>query len=303
MGCTVRSSDVDTDERSLRSRNGHLAIVHLLILHGADPSLNDAQGFDTFHLAVHSSAPLLIAYLLSQQLPVATDAVDRAGRTCLQWAAYQGDAISVDLFLKHGADPNRSDPQGLTALHWAVVKGNVGCIAKIVEAGSDLDAKTGEGQTPIALAKQVNSFSAWQRAMQSIGREPDGRIKHRPLSDRNTHIAIAILPTFLLYLAFKTFELLPWYTAFPLALAEFFGGHHVVTRVLLDSGGRHGGSDDRVMKSPYLAGVLGGSMFWVGWVWVRKLVTGELYSNSLRCAGSCLAQALLAMLLQIYSLP
>lgn len=99
------------------ARNGHLYIVHLLISHGADPALTDAQGFDTFHLAIHSSSPMLITYLLTQQLPVATDATDRAGRTCLQWAAYQGDGISVDLMLKYGADPNKKDPGGLTALH------------------------------------------------------------------------------------------------------------------------------------------------------------------------------------------
>jgi palmitoyltransferase ZDHHC13/17 len=40
------------------------------------------------------------------------------------WAAYQGDAISVDIILKHGADPMLQDEKGMTALHWGVVKAN-----------------------------------------------------------------------------------------------------------------------------------------------------------------------------------
>jgi len=232
---------------------------------------------------------MLVTYLLTQQLPVATDAVDRAGRTCLQWAAYQGDGISVDLMLKHGADPNKKDPGGLTALHvrinspdarfianmnvqWAVVKGNVNCIAKIIEAGADPSLKNNENQTPFELARQLNSVSAWQRAMQSISREPDGRIKARPLSEKNTTAAIMILPCVMLYVAFKTFTILPWYTALPVVAAEWFGLHHVVVRVLLDASA----SDDRISTSPYLAGVLGGSVICVGWTWLTTLVTREI---------------------------
>ena len=40
------------------------------------------------------------------------------------WAAYQGDAISVDILLKHAADPLLQDEQGMSALHWGVVKAN-----------------------------------------------------------------------------------------------------------------------------------------------------------------------------------
>jgi palmitoyltransferase ZDHHC13/17 len=44
------------------------------------------------------------------------------------WAAYQGDAISVDILLKHSADPSLQDEKGMTALHWGVVKANkAGC--------------------------------------------------------------------------------------------------------------------------------------------------------------------------------
>jgi palmitoyltransferase ZDHHC13/17 len=259
----------------------------LLIRHGADPALVDAQGFDTFHLATHSSSPFLLAYLLSQQLPVLTDTADRDGRTCLQWACYQGDAISVELLLRYGADPNKTDPGGLTALHWAVVKGNVGCIARVVDRGGQVTAKNNQGQTPLELAGQLKSVAAWNRAMLQLGRHPDGRPRSRPLSERSTSLAVLLLPTALLGLVFRTLAFLPWYTGLPFALAEFAAAHHFIVRVLLEPNKMgSGGMDDRVTKSPYLCGLVAGSLFWVGWVWVTRIIRGPSLRPPLLRASS-----------------
>ncbi|OBZ74694.1 Palmitoyltransferase AKR1 [Grifola frondosa] len=133
------------------------------------------------------------------------------GHTALMWAAYQGDALSVDLLLKHGASPNTRDESGLTPLHWAVRK---------------------------------------------------------PLSDRNTKVAIFTLPTIFLLLMFATLAILPWYTGVILAIALFFGMHHIVTRVLLD----RASYTDTVTQSPYFAGIIAGSMVWVAYAWATRLV-------------------------------
>jgi palmitoyltransferase ZDHHC13/17 len=103
-------------------RNGHVYIVHLLLQYGADPLLCDAQGFNTLHLATISSEIMLIVYLLHQPL-ITPDASDPQGHTPIMWAAFQGDALSVDVLLRFGADVKRADQAGLTALHWAVVRG------------------------------------------------------------------------------------------------------------------------------------------------------------------------------------
>jgi palmitoyltransferase len=47
------------------------------------------------------------------------------------------------------------------------------------------------------------------------------------VSQRNTKIAIFLLPTLFFFLMFKTTSILPWYTGIFLALAEFFAMHHV----------------------------------------------------------------------------
>ena len=108
--------------RRLTARNGHVYIVHLLLQYGGDPLLTDSQGFNILHLATHSSNIMLILYLLNQPL-ITPDLTDPQDHTPIMWAAYQGDALSVDVFLRWGADVKKKDSAGLTALHWAVVRG------------------------------------------------------------------------------------------------------------------------------------------------------------------------------------
>ena len=143
----------------------------------------------------------------------------------------------------------------------------------MVEAGADVWAKNGEGQTPLELAKQLNSVTAWNRAMAQLGRENDGRLRGRPLNERHTRMAIYGLPFPMLGLVFKTYETLPWYTGLPLAFAIAFAMHHVVVRVLLDTkSSAASGLSSPVQSSPYLFGIVSSSIFWVGYAWLTRLV-------------------------------
>jgi palmitoyltransferase len=168
------------------ARNGHLYVMHLLLCAGADPTLSDAQGFNAMHLTVHSSAvmPLL---LLLQHTAFSTfsslDSADSQGHTPLMWAAYQGDALSLDLLLAHGSDVHRRDATGLTPMHWAVVKGNRLCIRKLAGTGSDLWAREEGGKTPREMAVELKSLGAYKKALADVGLEEDGRRKYRPLAE------------------------------------------------------------------------------------------------------------------------
>ena len=98
---------------------------------------------------------------------------------------------------------------------------------------------------------------------------------------------------------FMTLTILPWYTGVLLALAEFFGMHHVrrilfsnqsqayltrplqiVTRVLLNNNTY----TDSVNQTPYFAGIIFGSMIWVLFCWFTRLV-GRMSSHPLRNFG------------------
>jgi hypothetical protein len=226
------------------ARNGYLYVIQVLIAHGADPNIRDTQGYNTLHLVTHSSSIMPLLYLLHQ--PISVDERDSAGHTALMWAAYQGDALSVDLLLKHGANPNSRDDSGLSPLHWAVVRGNKVCIRRLFEKGAEIHAKDNEGRTARDMAAELKSLGAWKRALEEGGFTEDGSKRKKPLSDvsvpidwelrgtnfgdtpqRNTKLAIFIIPTIFLYMIFMTLTILPWYTGMILAMAEFFGMHHV----------------------------------------------------------------------------
>ncbi|KAG1807153.1 DHHC palmitoyltransferase-domain-containing protein [Suillus subaureus] len=160
--------------------------------------------------------PLL--YLLHQ--PVNVDSRDLQGHTSLMWAAYQGDALSVDLLLKHGANPNLKDDVGLTPLHWAVVRGNRVILRRLIEMGADMHAKDVEGRTPRDMAVELKSLGAWKRAMEEGGMTEHGVVKAKPLNERNSKFATFILPSLFLYFIFTTLAILPWYTGIILAMAK-----------------------------------------------------------------------------------
>ncbi|KIO01817.1 hypothetical protein M404DRAFT_1002774 [Pisolithus tinctorius Marx 270] len=99
------------------------------------------------------------------------------------WAAYQGDALSVDLLLKHGANPNLKDDVGLSPLHWAVVRGNRAILRRLVEIGADIHAKDAEGRTPRDMAVELKSFGAWKCSMEEGGMNEFGVKKAKPLNE------------------------------------------------------------------------------------------------------------------------
>ncbi|KAH7107873.1 ankyrin [Auriculariales sp. MPI-PUGE-AT-0066] len=226
--------------------------------------------------------PLL--YLLHQ--PIAVDAPDAEGHTALMWAAYQGDAISVDVLLRHGASVHSRDSAGLTPLHWAVVRGNKVCIRRLLETGAEMNARDSAGKTPRDMATELRSLGAFRKALEEGGFKEDGTKQTKMLSDRHTKLTIFLLPSLFLWLIFKTLSFLPWYTALPLAMADFFGMHHIVTRVLLN----HNSYTDSVTHSPYFSGIIFGSMVWITWAWTMELLqVAEGYRLWHLAFGICLA--------------
>lgn len=150
----------------------HYYTVNLLLQHGADPLITDAQGYNTLHISTFNGNVLLLVLLLHQGIPV--DVLDAFGHTGLMWSAYKGYPACVDVFLRWGASVHAADEQGFTALHWALVKGSPGCIQKLIEYGADRFAKTTTGKTPAITAKELNTLGAWHRALKECGYDEDG---------------------------------------------------------------------------------------------------------------------------------
>lgn len=157
-------------------------MAKLLMKHGADPMIQDSQGFNALHLGTHSSNAMLVLYLLmAGDVPV--DSADTLGHTSLMWAAYQGDGLSVDILLKYGARIDTKDREGFTPLHWAVVKGNRECLAKVLKAGGDVRAGDKSGKTPVDMIKELKGTLIWERALSDAKLSNDGQAR-RSLFDK-----------------------------------------------------------------------------------------------------------------------
>ncbi|KAG5519122.1 hypothetical protein PMAC_002210 [Pneumocystis sp. 'macacae'] len=178
------------------AKNGNLYTVHMLLHYGACLHLTDVQGFTVLHLATHRSSVMLVLYLLYQNIQV--DCLDDNDRTPLMWAAYNGDELILDMLLRWGANVKLQDKQGMTALHWAIVNGNKVCIKRLVEAGSDVFVKEYNGKTPEIIAKEMNRYGLWKKALYEAGRDASGKLKKRLLTSKNSNMILFFGPFFVI---------------------------------------------------------------------------------------------------------
>lgn len=218
----------------------HYYTVHLLLQHGADPLITDAQGYNTLHISTFNGNVLLIVLLLHQGIPV--DVEDAFGHTGLMWSAYKGFPQCVDLFLRWGASVHATDEQGFTALHWALVKGSPGCVQKIIEYGADRFAKTQTGKTPAITAQELNTAGAWHRALRDSGYDEDGN-PHLPsfpgashfLKDKKAFINrfLFLWPFLVVWAMLVILAGMPVYAGVPFSLIVGYGLQWVAQQVLI----------------------------------------------------------------------
>lgn len=217
----------------------HYYTVHLLLQHGADPLITDAQGYNTLHISTFNGNVLLLTLLLHTGIPV--DVLDSFGHTGLMWAAYKGFPACVDVYLRWGANVHATDEQGFTALHWALVKGSPGCIQKLIEYGADRFAKTNTGKTPATTAQELNTLPAWHKSLKECGYGDDGHAitptfpgASYLLQDRRGFVTrfTFLWPLLIVWSMIFILSKFPGIFALPLALAVAYGLQQVAKQVL-----------------------------------------------------------------------
>jgi len=251
----------------------HYYVVNLLLQSGTDPLLVDGQGYNILHLATIDGNAFLLVLLLHQEIPV--DIIDPQGHTSLMWAAYKGFPACVDLLLRWGADVNATDEKGLNSLHWALVKGSQPCIQKVIEYGVDRFTETLEGKSPQKVAEGMRSTSMWHRALSECGYDEDGNSKTLPLGltslvkDRRLMAQFFFLWPFLaLWVAIAILSGMPIYAGLPVSVVVSFAMQKVVVYLT-----QWGPPDYRhIHRTPFLAGVFAGSLFWVGIRWLFSIL-------------------------------
>jgi palmitoyltransferase ZDHHC13/17 len=217
----------------------HYYTVHLMLQHGADPLISDAQGYNTLHISTFNGNVFLLALLLHQGIPV--DVEDQFGHTGLMWAAYKGYPQCVDIFLRWGANVHATDEQGFTALHWALVKGSPGCIQKLLEYGADRFATTSTGKTPAVTAQELNTLGVWHKALADCGYDSEGN-PHVPrfpgacyfLKDKRTFATrfLFLWPFLVVWSMLVIFATFPVYWGLPLGLLAGYGLQFVAQQML-----------------------------------------------------------------------
>ncbi|KAK3815273.1 MAG: putative ankyrin repeat-containing protein [Benniella sp.] len=237
-----------------------------MLKYGANPHLQDAQGFNCLHLATHSHKAMLVLYLLMAE-DMQADAGDAQGFTSLMWAAKQGDSLTVEVLLKYGARADTRNKDGSTALHWAVCGGNRECMTKILKAGTDIRAQDKFGKTPLDLVKECRCTSIWEKSLSDAGLASDGVTRRTLFDKKTTNTIIYFIPYVALILSLNLVALFPWYLALPLAVTQFLIGHVGAIKFLLRTK-----KPNDMLQTPYYTAVFQSTAFLVGFTWLRHLV-------------------------------
>ena len=128
--------------------------IMVLLEAGADPAIDDDEGFSCIHAAVDGicskeTLQLLIAH------GAHIDAKRKDGTNALLRACATGQSDTVNFLVESGADVNVNKPDGNTCLHVAV-NGNCSkeVLEKMVDNGVHINGVNNEGKTALMLACQ-----------------------------------------------------------------------------------------------------------------------------------------------------
>jgi ankyrin repeat protein len=113
--------------------SGDVAVMRLLLAHGADPKIPTFRGTTALMAAAGINWVFFQTY-------------DEGPKALLE---------AVELCYQLGMDVNAVNSMGLTALHGAANRGSDDIIKFLVEKGAKVDVKDKEGRTPMTWAEGV----------------------------------------------------------------------------------------------------------------------------------------------------
>lgn len=269
--------DLDATPLHWACRYGLVYIVDYLLKQGADPKKTDSQGFNALHLAVHSSNIMLVIYMLICISDIEIDFPDPNLRTPLHWAAYQGDALSVDVLLKFKASVRKTDNQGFTPIHWALIRGQKDCLKRLIEEGADLKQQTNEGKDCFAIAVDMNNTKSLTSALYECGYDKDGNQIKRPLEEKWAKLICFFLPYIILGACVKIIATQNIIITLISFILIFFLSNFILTKFIFPSFILS--SSSPLVKSPFLSGVFSGSAFWTGIIWFCVVLPNTVFET------------------------
>eukprot|EP00929_Paragymnodinium_shiwhaense_P080388 TRINITY_DN41925_c0_g1_i1.p1 TRINITY_DN41925_c0_g1~~TRINITY_DN41925_c0_g1_i1.p1 ORF type:complete len:298 (+),score=58.65 TRINITY_DN41925_c0_g1_i1:127-1020(+) len=163
-----------TDETPLHvaAYHGRLDMVNLLLAHGAHTEVVDGKGKTPLRRA-YDNEDIAGALLEAGANPNVSDL--SGGGTTLHRAAEGGFSAVVQLLLRHGAHPNRSNEEGETALHEASIYGQADCVQLLLAGKADPIATDHAGNTPLhccAYSDDLASSEVVAKLLMDAGADP-----------------------------------------------------------------------------------------------------------------------------------
>lgn len=135
---------------SLSARNGHEAIVKLLLEFGADPESRNVDDQTALMHAARNGHESIVRLLLMNGADVESE--DESGWTVLMHAAVSGHKAIVNMLLDIGANIESKDADGQTALTHAAIYDHEAVMKLLLENGAELESKDAHGQTVLMHA-------------------------------------------------------------------------------------------------------------------------------------------------------
>ncbi|KAL9961131.1 hypothetical protein ACROYT_G030022 [Oculina patagonica] len=131
---------------------GHdkLQAVEYLLTKGANPSLEDNDGWNLLHRASQGGNPVIIELMLSHVPSI--DSINNEGHTALMTAAARGKLQAVEYLLAKGANPSLEDNNGWNLLHRASEGGNPAIIELMLSHVPSIDSINNKGVTALMVA-------------------------------------------------------------------------------------------------------------------------------------------------------
>ncbi|KAL3229671.1 Palmitoyltransferase AKR1 [Nakaseomyces bracarensis] len=269
------------------ARYGFVYVVDFLLQHGASPTQEDNQGFNLLHLAVNSSNIMLVVYVLFFVVGkgiIDVNCVDPKGRTPLLWAAYQGDSLTVAELLKFGASVKIADEGGFTPLHWGTVKGQPHVLKYLIQDGADFFQKTNDGKDCFKISEEMATTYSFQEALQQNRFDKNGYpLKKLFKKDDHAKLVTFFIPLIVLGLAFLLGSKINILVALPIMMVFGLAVNKFLQKYVLPSYESKGIHTVTLIRSPIIAGILFGSIFWLAFVWVFNVMP---YTISKRFFGN-----------------